>query len=54
LEKDATGVCTISKLFPHNLTKSHKRLDFTRFLKIIRKNPENSLDSGGEGVIYIV
>jgi len=30
-----------------------ERLNFTRFLKIIRKNPANPLDSGGEGVIYI-
>jgi len=27
LEKDATGVCTISKLLPHYLTKSLRGID---------------------------
>jgi len=30
LEKDATGVCTISKLFPHNSTKSRRDVLYTR------------------------
>jgi len=48
LEEDATGVCTISKLFLHNLTKSlRKEYDHPEFRLLPREGVFAQVVHGG-------